>query len=84
MEGDAPVQDSTCSAGPAVSSWLGRIVKAPRLPLKGCNAQRCECRYRHFADRRGDPRREDETGAAREARKGNERRSGSRGRRATD
>lgn len=30
---------------------------APRLPLSGCDADRCDCKYRHFADRRGAPRR---------------------------
>jgi hypothetical protein len=26
--------------------------KAPRLPLPGCEATECTCRYTHFADRR--------------------------------
>lgn len=26
--------------------------KAPRLPLPGCEAAECTCRYTHFADRR--------------------------------
>jgi len=75
---------AACAAAQACKGKRYLSSDAPRLPLKGCDAERCECRYRHFADRRGDPRRENETGAAREARKGNERRSGSRGRRATD
>jgi hypothetical protein len=36
--------------------------EAPRLPLTEC-VMRCECRYRHFEDRRGQPRRAEERGA---------------------
>jgi len=74
---------SACAAAQACKGKRYLSSEAPRLPLEGCDAARCECRYRHFADRRGDPRREDETAAKQEARKGNDRRT-SRGRRATD
>lgn len=30
---------------------------APRFPLRGCRQQYCECRYRHFEDRRTRARR---------------------------
>lgn len=30
---------------------------APPLPLKNCSAASCTCRYQHFKDRRGEPRR---------------------------
>lgn len=36
--------------------WLS--AQAPQLPIKGCDAQQCECRYRHHADRRSADRRE--------------------------
>jgi hypothetical protein len=36
--------------------WLS--AEAPQLPIKGCDAKHCECRYRHHADRRSDDRRE--------------------------
>lgn len=35
--------------------WLS--AEAPQLPLKGCDKQ-CDCRYRHYADRRSAERRE--------------------------
>ncbi|MGA7179356.1 MAG: hypothetical protein WBX11_07225 [Thiobacillaceae bacterium] len=31
--------------------------EAPLLPVPGCTAQQCTCRYIHFADRRRDDRR---------------------------
>ena len=37
--------------------------EAPRLPLAQCDADRCNCKYRHFEDRRAGPRRSAETGA---------------------
>ena len=36
--------------------------EAPTLPLPGCTAANCNCRYRHFSDRRSGPRRADELG----------------------
>jgi hypothetical protein len=56
--------------------------EAPRLPLKQCDAARCDCKYRHFPDRRGEPRRAEETGAADKRVQTNRREK--RGRRATD
>jgi hypothetical protein len=38
------------------------IPEVPRLPLQGCDAQHCECKYRHFEDRRAKPRRSNELG----------------------
>jgi len=70
----------------AVGAHMGKrylSTEAPRLPVAGCDAQCCDCRYRHFEDRRGGPRREeDESGRARASAK-TERRAG-RGRRAED
>lgn len=36
--------------------WLA--AEAPVLPVKGCDATQCDCRYRHYADRRSADRRE--------------------------
>ena len=33
------------------------IPEVPRLPLQGCDSQYCECKYRHFDDRRATSRR---------------------------
>jgi hypothetical protein len=38
------------------------IPEVPRLPLQGCDAQSCECKYRHFEDRREKSRRSVERG----------------------
>lgn len=58
--------------------------EAPRLPLEGCNAAQCECRYRHYADRRGIPRRHDDATAAATDRTDRNRRVRTGGRRASD
>lgn len=55
--------------------------EAPRLPLAGCRAAHCRCRYRHHEDRRTEDRRNPfgidhvSIGVARDRRSG-ERRSG--------
>ncbi len=38
------------------------IPEVPRLPLQGCDAAHCECKYRHFEDRRVVLRRSTERG----------------------
>jgi hypothetical protein len=59
--------------------------EAPWLPLEGCDVARCQCKYRHHADRRGAPRRKTEKGAAPAAKaKDQGTRRTSRGRRAAD
>jgi hypothetical protein len=41
---------------------------APRLPLAGCtNHDHCQCKYQHYADRRGDPRRNADSDAGKAA-----------------
>ncbi len=55
--------------------------EAPRLPLQECNTAECRCKYRHYEDRRGPPRRgEGKKGAPRTT---DDRRQ-TRGRRETD
>jgi hypothetical protein len=68
--------------GKTESRWL--CAEAPRLPLTGCDAARCDCRYKHFPDRRvSERRRIDRTGLPRQH-DGREQRAPRRGRRLTD
>jgi hypothetical protein len=73
---------TACAAAQACKGKRYLSRDAPRLPLAGCDAERCDCKYRHFGDRRGTPRRAEEKGAA-PARVATNRR-GHRGRRETD
>jgi len=53
-----------CAAARACKDRRYLSVEAPRLPLAGCDARCCDCRYAHFEDRRRGPRRsEEKTGA---------------------
>ena len=62
--------------------WL--YAEAPRLPLPGCDARGCDCRYKHLPDRRTSERRRiDRTGLPR-THDGAEQRAQRRGRRHTD
>jgi hypothetical protein len=48
-----PAESGTCCA--ACDALIGRrllLRHAPQLPLAGCEAPECNCRYRHHADRR--------------------------------
>ena len=74
---------SACAAARACKGKRFLSKDAPWLPLAECDATRCPCKYRHFADRRGPPRRHDEKGAAPTVKKEGNRRS-TRGRRAVD
>jgi hypothetical protein len=73
---------SACAAAQACKGKRLLSTEAPLLPLKGCDAASCACRYRHYDDRRGPPRREDKVTAAKALEQGNRRRS--RGRRESD
>lgn len=71
-----------------VKSMSGRRFlpgQAPNLPLAGCSAARCNCKYVHFDDRRSGERREDRGAQVRKLQSLDwaERRYG-RGRRKTD
>jgi hypothetical protein len=57
----APSGACTAVAGLKGKRFLS--ADAPRLPLPQCDAARCDCKYRHYDDRRGGPRRADEKGA---------------------
>ena len=76
------VRSTACAAAQVCKGKRFLSAQAPRLPLPGCDAAQCGCKYRHHEDRRDGPRRELETPAER-LRSGPNRRS-SRGRRATD
>jgi hypothetical protein len=56
---------------------------APRLPLTGCNADKCNCRYQHHEDRREVDRRQNDVWGSGPSWMGQERRR-SRGRRSDD
>jgi hypothetical protein len=72
-----------CAAAQACKGKRYLSCDAPRLPLAKCESPHCECKYRHFSDRRGPPRRHDEMGGVLQVRKKSSRRT-SRGRRPAD
>ena len=72
----------SCEAARACKERRFLSADAPALPLEGCDAARCDCRYGHFDDRRRGPRRSEEKGGTPKAMK--EDRRERRGRRATD
>jgi hypothetical protein len=74
---------NACDAAQACKGKRFLSGDAPWLPLEECDTKRCECKYRHYEDRRGDARRRDEKGVAKHGREQGNRRL-SRGRRATD
>ena len=75
---------AACAAAEACHGKRFLSSEAPRLPLAECDAKRCECRYRHYADRRGSPRRRDEKPGAAATRGVSANRRDTPGRRATD
>lgn len=78
-------KSSSCEAARALRSARYLSAKAPRLPLPECTAPNtCPCAYKHHEDRRGQPRRNDETGGLKRGAKPAQERRGSRGRRQTD
>jgi hypothetical protein len=71
-----------CEAALACKGKRFLSSEAPRLPLAQCDANRCDCKYRHFPDRRAGPRRAEETGAPEKRTQSNRREK--RGRRSVD
>jgi hypothetical protein len=64
-----------CEAARLLKNLRLLSAEAPLLPLKTCDRPAdCTCVYRHFADRRQGPRRQDEHARVVFARKGTERR----------
>ena len=74
---------NACEAAQACKGKRFLSSEAPWLPLEECDVKRCNCRYRHYEDRRGDSRRQGEKSAGAAAKEPSNRRR-SRGRRATD
>ena len=69
----APV--SGCDVVRALKGMRLLSAEAPRLPLADCDrSMNCKCTYRHFDDRRGGPRRDDEDAKIRRAHQGMEQR----------
>jgi hypothetical protein len=62
--------------------WLS--ADAPRFPVAKCDLKTCECRYQHFDDRRGTPRRRIDREALPRSYDGGERRATRRDRRRPD
>lgn len=75
--------ESACAAAQAYKGKRFLSVDAPWLPLEGCDVKQCNCRYRHYDDRRGESRRQDDKPVGAAAPEQTSRRR-SRGRRATD
>src|SRR5690554_5301386 len=48
-----PALHSPCEAVLKLQDQRFLAIKAPRIPVPGCDRQRCECRYVRYADRRG-------------------------------
>lgn len=67
-----------CEAARALMATRFLASEAPRLPVTGCTAPEwCACKYKHYSDRRGAPRRkEDISGLRRRDHLGSERRIG--------
>jgi hypothetical protein len=76
--------DNCCMAALQFGNMRFLSAKAPKLPLPGCDAAKCECHYAHHNDRRsgGDRRRKFDWDREKDLATDN-RRSG-RGRRSTD
>jgi hypothetical protein len=68
---------ASCEAAHSLRGKRFLSAEAPRLPLAQCtNSKSCICAYKHHEDRRGQPRRSDETtGSRRNAKVTEERRS---------
>jgi hypothetical protein len=75
----------SCEAVQACRSARFLSSDAPRLPLAECNSSdTCTCVYRHHADRRAQPRRQDEKDGLRRGGKVEQERRLTRDRRKTD
>jgi hypothetical protein len=57
-----------CEAARALPTIRYLSREAPRLPLAHCSSPAsCSCSYKHYADRRGQPRRKDDLSGLRRA-----------------
>jgi hypothetical protein len=77
-------RNTSCEAARALRATRFLSAQAPHLPLPECTAPNaCPCAYRHYDDRRGQPRRQSELTGLKRGNVTQERR-GARGRRETD
>jgi hypothetical protein len=77
-------KSTSCEAARALRATRFLSAKAPRLPLPECTKpDSCPCAYKHYEDRRGQPRRTSEITGLRKGNVTQERR-GARGRRESD
>lgn len=77
--------DNSCQV--AIDSQFQRHLsaEAPLLPLDGCDRpDQCECRYQHYEDRRGEPRRRSDHGLSNQSDSNREERRQVKSRRAED
>jgi hypothetical protein len=74
---------SACASAHRFAGKRYLSLQAPRLPLPTCDAAACNCRFKHFNDRRAGPRRRADVGFMPGTFNGDERRQ-TRGRRAED
>jgi hypothetical protein len=73
---------ASCEAAHTMRGKRFLSADAPRLPLVQCTSPKsCTCAYKHYEDRRGNPRRNDEAGGLRKSAKPGEERRISRDRR---
>jgi hypothetical protein len=83
-----PGPKGCCSAVKALALQRFLVNEAPLFPLKDCDFESCDCRYRRIVDRRTAVRRDVDLGLGAMTRlvqtTGNCRRSDERGRRALD
>jgi hypothetical protein len=54
--------ENCCEEARRCSGRRFLIPEVPRLPLRDCGSPHCECKYRHYDDRRAMPRRSSELG----------------------
>ncbi len=76
---------TSCDAAQARRTARYLSTEAPRLPLEECStSDTCTCVYKHHADRRGQPRRQDERDGMRRSTEVSQERRRARDRRGTD
>jgi hypothetical protein len=77
-------KSTSCEAARALRATRFLSAKEPQLPLRECTTpDSCPCAYKHYDDRRGQPRRQTELTGLKRGKVTQERR-GARGRRETD
>ena len=81
----SPAINECCDAAKDIAKKRFLGDEAPLLPLPGCDALDCQCKYEHFSDRRQESRRVSDLGydIAGQLRKDNKRNANT-GRRQTD